>query len=292
MMSRTRCAFAAVVVAQAMCVCALLPGLMPGAEDKTGTLTQRFELTSDAGGFSLEFPSLETLKPLPVPKEWLISSEDEAAAEESYISPNKFDRHVASFAVGDGRLGLHLSSFDAMREGSAQAAAGRDVFLLYDPKESKLSRGLLDLGITKERGRVMGCFSAKATHFLTGDINEDGLTDLGVVREELKCEERDDFMHGPFYEQAPVAWCVLGQNGWQLDEAYSGQLPRRYSQLALIGISLTPIDYVAYRLWRTYAPSCWKTGPRRTAQRSELFVPSYRRELIEKQRSGGEHGKH
>jgi hypothetical protein len=286
MMSNAFRAFVVVVVALAMCVRALFPALMSGEESKTGMLTRQFELVSDAEGFFLEFASQAKRSRLLVPKKWLIPSKYEGTDEESYVSPNQFDRLVPSFAIGDGRLGLHLSSFDAMREGSAQAAAGRDVFLLYDPKHSRLSKGLLDLGITKERVRVMGCFSAKAAHFLTGDINQDGLTDLGVVREELRCAERNDFMEGPFYEQAPVAWYVLGEGGWKLDATYSGKSPNYFFQMALVGMAMTPVDYVANALWKTYDPSRWKTDPRRTAGQSPLFIPNYRKKLSKKPSSG------
>jgi hypothetical protein len=56
--------------------------------------------------------------------------------------------------------------------------------------------------------------SAIMSHFVLADMNQDGLTDIGVVREEIQCpasdygESEHPTYHGPVYRQLPVAWCV------------------------------------------------------------------------------------
>jgi hypothetical protein len=245
--------------------------------------SEQFKLVSEPQSFVLHVSLPEHEEQVVIPRDWLIPPEQERAEEENYVTSFNYDSHVTSFAIGNGQIGLHISSYEAMTEGSAQAAAGRDVFLIYDLKASSVRKGLMDLGISKERIRMNGCASAKATHFLTADINGDGLTDLGVIGEELKCDVYDDVFPGPLYVQAPIRWYVFqpsihpsNQNGWDLAGDYSGKLPKQYSELPLIGMTMSPVDYFAFRLWRSYDPSRWhfRSEPRK-------FVPTYRRKLIQ-----------
>lgn len=103
------------------------------------------------------------------------------------VDPFNYDRGVTSFPIGNGEIGLGFASFDAMTEGSMAAAEGRDVFLIYDPSEGRLRPGGLDLGITKQRYRVDGCFRAEMVHLLIADTNKD--VDIGAVKEEIWCPE-------------------------------------------------------------------------------------------------------
>jgi hypothetical protein len=84
------------------------------------------------------------------------------------------------FAIGDGRTGLHISSYAVQVGGSAQAASGRDVFLIFDPKTLEVRKGGVRRGITKGRLTDRGCFAAKSEHYLIGDIHRDGLRAANV----------------------------------------------------------------------------------------------------------------
>ena len=105
------------------------------------------------------------------------------------MSSFSYHRNVTSFDLGDGRIGIHVSSYEVQQDGSAQAAAGRDAFLVLEPGSGNLHAGLINLGITKARERAGGCFAASHSGFLLSDINGDGLLDIGVAREELTCQE-------------------------------------------------------------------------------------------------------
>lgn len=151
------------------------------------------------------------------------------------------------------------------KEGSAQAAAGRDVFLIFDPASSAIFRGGIERGITKERVRSQGCFAAKADNYYLADVNGDGLTDIGVAKEELECvqskERQDvDLIVGPFYKGDPIVWYVFKGNAWTLEPSFSGKFPEHYQELPLIGIDLSPVDVVGCNLWRTCDRTKWPTG--------------------------------
>ena len=96
-------------------------------------------------------------------------------------------------------------------------ASGRDVFLIIDTFNGKLSPALITLGETKSRVRSNGCFFAKSSHFFIGDINRDGYVDIGIVREEISCdfdriEENGieaDAVSGPQYRMLPRQWYVF-----------------------------------------------------------------------------------
>jgi hypothetical protein len=151
-------------------------------------------------------------------------------------------------------------------------AAGRDVFLLYNPAAGTLREGHLDLGVTKGRARDEGCFNARMAHFWIGDIDGDGLTDIGVVDEEIRCPDGRDRYEGEVYEQHFVRWYRYTQSGWKLDP--DANMPDRYAELPLIGIELSPVDFVVKMIWRSYDPADWRSPPR--------YVPAYRKKLISK----------
>jgi hypothetical protein len=167
--------------------------------------TGDFRLISTNGHFALSIVSDQEPKRITIPRSLLIPPNQEKEDEEWYVSSFKYDEHLTSFPIGDGRIGLRTSSFALQDEGSAQAAAGRDVFMIYNPKSRKVRlvnlddrRAPADLwrGLSKGRVRSFGCFSAYMVHFLVADINEDGLADVGTVQEELRCEERRDAHKG------------------------------------------------------------------------------------------------
>jgi hypothetical protein len=274
---------AVLMLGAAWCGCAAELPAKPSMSGEQVISTGQFKLVSEPERFVLHVSLPERQEQIIIPRHWLIPPQEEKKEEDHYVSSFNYDSQVTSFAIGNGQIGLHLSSYEAMTEGSAAAAAGRDVFLIYDPRKSVVLKGLMQLGISKERVRVDGCPHAKAAHFLLADINGDGLTDLGVVWEELNCDLEDNILPQPLYTQAPIRWYVFqpdshhsGQPAWDLAGDYSGKFPKDYSELPLIGMTMSPVDYFALRLWGSYDPSTWhiRSEPRK-------FTPAYRRKLIE-----------
>src|SRR5262245_57894895 len=110
----------------------------PATDLWTGFDGTSYELVSDASGYRLGGPGHAAVA---VPKEWLEPARVREDEEESYVGSLEWGKPVTAFPLGDGRLGLHLSSYTIAREGSAQAAAGRDLFLVHDPRSGALKVG-------------------------------------------------------------------------------------------------------------------------------------------------------
>lgn len=208
---------------------------------QAGGLDRRsFRLRQDGGEFWIGHRS----DSIPVPRDWLVPSGEAFAEEEGYVSSFHYDSLVTAFPVAPGLTGLHLSSY-AIGSGSAQAAAGRDVFLLLMRDQGRTLPGLLDLGVTKSRGRVLGCWTARTHHFFLGDVNLDRRTDLGVLEEEIICTlPEDERPPGSYYRQGSIRWYVFGDRSWAREARYDGRLPRGYRRLPLIGLESTPVDFV------------------------------------------------
>lgn len=188
-----------------------------------------------------------------IPIDLLATVEDIEAEAENYVSSYNFDNSVTAFDIGIGLIGLHVSSYEIQKEGSAQAAAGRDEFLVVDPKSSGVRHGQINLGITKFRVRNAGCWEAVNHTFFLGDINKDGRQDIGAAREELKCEwyvnaEGDDGIRGPFFVASPIQWYVFSEGHWIETPDYNGQMPTEYRELPLLDIMMTPVEFVQQRL--------------------------------------------
>jgi len=226
--------------------------------------TSQFKLLTRPRDFALQFVSNGKTRRMSVPRDWLVPPEEEKAEEDNYVSSFVYGTQVTSFAIGNGKVGLHVSSYKIQAEGSVQAAAGRDVFLIFDPASSGLFRGGIDRGVTKERVRSQGCFAASAEKYILADVDGDGLTDIGVVKEELQCvqgKKRQDVdeMVDPFYKQDPVAWYVFRDNAWKLEPSFSGKFPEHHLELPFIGIDRSPVDYVGCTLWQTCDRTKWST---------------------------------
>ncbi len=224
-----------------------------------------FRLLTQPRGFLLQFVSNRKTKQVAIPRDWLIPPQEEKDEESNYVTSFHYDKEVSSFPIGNGRMGLHLSSYEIQAEGSAQAAAGRDVFLIFDPASSAVFRGGIERGVTKERVRSQGCFTASAESYFLGDVNGDGLTDIGVVKEELECvqskkREDVDLIVGPFYKQHPVVWYVFKEKAWKLEPSFSGKFPEHYQELPFIGIERSPVDVVGCNLWKTCDRTKWPTA--------------------------------
>ena len=208
-----------------------------------------FTLFRDQHNHSLQYGKDERLI---IPLGWLIPPDEIQEDDQFYVSSFNYDKHVTSFQVGDGRIGLHLSSYNIQKKGSAKAAAGRDVFLVFDPIHKKLHKGGLKLGITKSRACSMGCPFATFYFFLIGDINHDGLIDIGAIKEQVWCEwlydeEKDiDSISGPLYEQYPICWYIYVDAHWKYEPSFNGQYPNtKYLKLPLINLAKSPIDFIS-----------------------------------------------
>lgn len=179
--------------------CSLLVASAAGPTAKPGMSVdqQTFRLVKEGQAYYLVGSRDEKTA---VPLEWLCPRVDSDESE-SYVSSCRFDETVSAFPLGGGFIGLHLSSYDT-GEGSAMAAAGRDVFIIFEERTKKAHPGM-NPGITKERGRSI-CMFATFHDFFISDINHDGFTDIGVVKERIWCDtqagddEGKDSHLGPF----------------------------------------------------------------------------------------------
>lgn len=256
----------------AMTACVFGLGQPAGTKPKAIAFsTEGFQLLVERRQFFLQFVSGAKTQRLPIPRNWLIAPQEEKDEEDQAVSSFRFDKHVTSFPIGHGEIGIQLSSYDMMTEGSMQAAAGRDVFLIYDRAAAKLRPGHLNLGITKERVFNEGCWYARMVHFIVSDVNQDGYADIGTIKEEIKCPQGEEKWEGDSYEQHPLRWYLYTAGGWKPEDDGSGW-PDTYVELPLIGIETSPVDFVGQILWRSADPSSWKSPPR--------YLPIYRKKLI------------
>ncbi len=199
-------------------------------------------------GKSIKLPTGENIS---IQNEWLFPQDQIEEDENAYVTSFNYDHEVHSFSISKDLIGLHISSFAAQEQGSARAAAGRDLFLVFDPKSKKLNQGVINLGITKERVRSMGCYFAKFNNFFIGDINDDGFTDLGVVMERIWCEEyfdekeQVDAISGPFYQKQPIKWYIFESTKWVYQSKSDGMKPKNaLIRLPLIGLIKSPVEFV------------------------------------------------
>jgi hypothetical protein len=149
---------------------------------------------------------------------------------------------VQEFDLGDGHIGLHLSSYAISPDGSAQAAAGRDVFLVFDPQQQRLADGGIRLGVSKRRDRASGAWKARLHRFYLRDVDKDGRTDIGVLAEDTVCMRPGL----PSVSAGAVRWHVLRGSGWTHDRNFDGVWPvsSRASELALVGLEKSPTAFV------------------------------------------------
>jgi hypothetical protein len=226
--------------------------------------SRQFTLVRDRDTFLLRFVANDKRKQIIVPREWLIPRQEEKDEEAHYATSFNYAKEVTAFPIGNGRVGLHLSSYKIQDQGSAQAGAGRDVFLIFDPRSSTLLPGGIERGVTKQRVRSQGCFAASDERYFLGDIDGDGLADIGVVKEEIRCVETTDGdvdrVLGPFYKQHPVTWYVFKENAWKLDPQFSGKFPERYEEMPWVGIDRGPVEFVGCTIWQTCERAKWPTG--------------------------------
>jgi len=232
--------------------------------------TLRFKISKSE---NTTFLFITDKRKIEIPKEWLYPARDVEKDKDSYVSSFNYLKPVTSFVIdsqnaSSNLIGIHISSWDSMPpgSGSAMAASGRDIFLIYNSSTHKLLSGIIDLGITKERVRSMGCFFAIFNNFYLGDVNNDGLTDIGIQQEKIWCDEKTDeqqqidFMTGPYYKKLPIQWYAFEENTWKKLPLYNidpgafrtdkggAFKPRHYDKpivkLPMISITKSPIELV------------------------------------------------
>lgn len=182
----------------------------------------------------------------PVPGEWLEPPEALAADEHAYVTSLAWELEITSFPVGGGLVGLHLSSYAIQSEGSAGAAAGRDLFLALDPDSGRLRRGL-DLGESKGRVRLGGCVAAWFRRVRVGDVDCDRRLDLAVTDERISCEVPADGsgLARAILSLGPLRWHRWDGEAWTATPELDGALPcAGLRPLPLLGIVRSPIDMV------------------------------------------------
>lgn len=212
--------------------------------------TVSFRLSETEAETFLITPDSNKIK---IPKKWLFPLSALEQEEEMYVSSVNYQKTVTSFKINKKYIGLHLSSWDYMApgSGSAMAASGRDIFLIYDPSTHIIMPGITDLGVTKDRVRSMGCFFASFSSFYLGDINGDSQTDIGIIKEKIWCQEEYDedrqldLMTGPYYKKYKIVWLIFTDDKFERDSLYTGMQPENgIMKLPVPGLIKSPVEFV------------------------------------------------
>jgi len=207
--------------------------------------SNKLTFRAESGSFRLQISEDDSIKQLAIPSNWLIGDEE---GEKGYVSSTNYDDTLTAFRIGSGLTGIQLSSYNIQKEGSAQAAAGRDVFLVYDDAVKQIYPGIIDLGITKQRVRSAGTFYAANYLFLLADINHDGFKDIGIIKEDLEFSPDDHI-----YNLHATEWYLFRNNQWIHEADNSGLLPARgLIKLPLIGLDKSPVDFIKEVYLRKY----------------------------------------
>lgn len=212
---------------------------------------QRFRLYKDQSEFTVREGSGDSARFYIIPKSWLIFPDEEREDREYYVSSFNYDETIHSFNICESLIGLHISSYNIQKEGSAQAALGRDIFLVYDKSKGKFHPGLTHLGITKERIRTQGNLLAKHINFVISDINRDGFRDIGVICEELNCRNvppslrQEEIRENVGYQRYPIQWHIFNKNQWDYQAQLNGENHiTNFINLPLINLVKSAVDFV------------------------------------------------
>lgn len=135
------------------CIFSISSATAQSARDVLTIDTKSYRLVRDQQDYTLRY---DGDKRLLVQGEWLVPPDELKEESAAYVSSFNYDEGVTAFPIGDGRMGLHLSSYEIQKEGSAKAAAGRDVLLILDQRARWLHPGGVLFGVTKRRVRSMG----------------------------------------------------------------------------------------------------------------------------------------
>jgi hypothetical protein len=214
----------------------------------------------EAARFAIRCPDGNANAPLVAPLDLLTPADELEAEEGDVVSSFRWSDTATRFPIDRTTIAFHLSSYDIQPEGSMQAAAGRDVFLVSDPGSQTLRTAGPKLGVTKERARTDGCMHALHHTFELGDVDGDGRLDLGIRREELRCvsvpakQEPGEWLQaGPCEDARPVEWHRWNGGDWEAVRGASA--PRESVALPLVGLVKSPVAFVK-EMTRRPIPRC------------------------------------
>lgn len=214
----------------------------------------------DAARFVIRCPDRNANAPLVAPLELLTPAGELETEEDDVVSSFRWSDTATRFPIDGTTMAFHMSSHDIQPEGSMQAAAGRDVFLVLDAGAASLRRAGPKLGVTKERGRFDGCVRALHHAFELGDVDGDARLDLGVRREKLRCvsvpskaDPGEWFLSGPCEDKPTVQWHRWNGKDWEPMRLPA--VPQVTAILPLIGIVKSPVDFVRQMI-RKPIPEC------------------------------------
>ncbi len=176
-----------------------------------------------------------------VPSSWVLSAEEAQQESEASVSSIDFVTQVQEFALRPRLIGLRVSSYAIAREGSAQAAAGRDVFLLFDDRLKIVSDSGVRLGVTQRRDRAQGQWSATTHRFYLGDASGVEVPSLAVLREDVRCGPR-----GPRFNASELRWYVYRNDRWVEALLHQDAQPTssRRSELPPLAFQKSPVRFV------------------------------------------------
>jgi hypothetical protein len=195
-------------------------------------------------------------------REWELSPEwwsgsNEPAVLIEFIPTTEFLSRVDNFPVGPGLVGLHLKSYKVRRDLPGMKGAGRDCFMVLNTQNGELEERGLALGVTSFRLRVNGKIIAKDHRFFLGDVNLDGIADIGVIKEEVQWSKApttgreagprwDDWGgEAPYYCKYPVRWYVFRDMAWAPQKKYDGRIPWKGAwEFSRMGFRKSPVDFV------------------------------------------------
>lgn len=188
------------------------------------------------------------------------------------LAPSGLTLAISTFPIRDGRLGVHISSYGLGYEGgSGEFGTGNDWLALLDPVAGTIVGGELPGLESETQGRYRDPLAgsrAWAAHFVAGDVDDDGRTELGVV------QETASFNHGTekaTLVQKPVRWFVAEPEGWREAPEYEGRWPAYNAELEHHW-HRSAVDFMAAVGFDTGDPAQWTwTGG------APAFVPAYRR---------------
>lgn len=181
---------------------------------------------------------------------------------------------------------LLISFYEAPSD--AQTASGLDLFLTFNTWSKELRSFSPDLLFAMGRGSGP-CRNGAMTTYLLQDVNKDGLVDVGVLHEMIKCDYENDIPSNPYFTQQPIKWYVdirdeysLNANYWIPTRLYAGILPKSYTELT--SLTRSPVDMVGEGLWKTNNRLDWPSN----MEDNPVITKSKKNEMVKEAKKIGD----